>query len=620
MRRLFGPAALLLIASAVFLPALSASAGTSDFSFDSFDGDYTLTRGSDGVSHLDVVETLVARFPDFDQNRGIVRAIPNDYDGVDLGTVVHSVTDDKGNAVPYQQTDSGGFVELALGTDAFVHGAVTYVISYSQHNVVRSFADTNSDEFYWDINGTGWGQPFGRVSAVVHVDPSLVGTLTGNAACYVGAQGGTTKCPIQAPAGLGSTESPAPVATTPADFSASAENLAAGETLTVAIGFAPGTFVTPTPVGPPVAVPVPVGVDVLSGGLGLLGLGVLGGAIAAKRRSGRDARGKGIIIPEYSEPKGITILQSAHLVERQWTAIPAAIVRLAVRKNLRILAYPTQAGGAPYSLQYLGNDGAGAEDQTLLDDIFGTEPLAGAVIEFGQSNQTVMRALNELSTSARLSLESGGFKRKPGGRGLAALLVVIQVLLGIVTIGVLAFSLGAYYSVSALLLPTILVGTAAFIATAVLARRPLQLTDQGAEARDYLLGMKMYLTLAEQDRMRALQSPRGAERVDVGNNLEMVKLYEKLLPWAVLWGVEDQWMRELAVRVEQLPEKPDWFVAADGFNPLLFASTVQGFSRAMTPPVTTSSWSGSGGGSFGGGSFGGGFSGGGGGGGGGGGR
>jgi ABC-type glycerol-3-phosphate transport system substrate-binding protein len=89
MRRLLGSAALLAVAAAVLLPATAASADTSDFTFDSFDADYTITRADDGTSHLDVVETIVARFPDFDQNRGIIRAIPSDYDGVDLGTVVN---------------------------------------------------------------------------------------------------------------------------------------------------------------------------------------------------------------------------------------------------------------------------------------------------------------------------------------------------------------------------------------------------------------------------------------------------------------------------------------------------------------------------------------------------
>ena len=138
--------------------------------------------------------------------------------------------------------------------------------------------------------------------------------------------------------------------------------------------------------------------------------------------------------------------------------------------------------------------------------------------------------------------------------------------------------------------------------------------------------MTLYLTVAEEERMKFLQSPTGAERIDVGNNQEMIKLYEKLLPWAVLWGVEDQWSKELAVRVEADPsQQPDWFVGQTPFSAGLFTSAVGGFQSTVFTPTSGSgtSWSSSGSGfgsTFSGGSMGGGFSGGGGGGGGGGGR
>jgi uncharacterized membrane protein YgcG len=164
-----------------------------------------------------------------------------------------------------------------------------------------------------------------------------------------------------------------------------------------------------------------------------------------------------------------------------------------------------------------------------------------------------------------------------------------------------------------------------FVAFGVAGRRPV-LTDAGAEQRDYLLGMRDYLQLAEADRLRMLQSPEGADRVDVGNHVDLVKLYEKLLPFAVLWGIEDEWSKVLAIHYEAESTSPSWYVSQNAFNSSLFASSLVGLSTAVaataTPVVTSSSssWSGSSGGSFSGGSSGGGFSGGGGGGGGGGGR
>ena len=154
------------------------------------------------------------------------------------------------------------------------------------------------------------------------------------------------------------------------------------------------------------------------------------------------------------------------------------------------------------------------------------------------------------------------------------------------------------------------------------------LTRKGSLQREYLEGMKMYLELAEKERFRMLQSPDGAERVDVGDTKQIIKLYEKLLPFAVIWGVEDEWMQELVVHAGS-ENTPDWFRSTDGFNAIAFTNALRGSTTAATytppPPPSSSSWGGGGSSgssfsSFSGGSSGGGFSGGGGGGGGGGGR
>ena len=167
---------------------------------------------------------------------------------------------------------------------------------------------------------------------------------------------------------------------------------------------------------------------------------------------------------------------------------------------------------------------------------------------------------------------------------------------------------------------------------------PVLLSEAGVEQRDYLAGMKVYLDLAEADRFRMLQSPEGALRVtvpravpgqggaatDAGrtaatagtDTVELVKLYEKLLPYAVLWGVEQEWAAELAVYYEQESVTPGWFVSQNAFSGVYLVSALGGLGDSVltseTPTPSTSSWSSSGGGSFSGGSFGGGFSGGGG--------
>ncbi|MES1169460.1 MAG: DUF2207 domain-containing protein, partial [Leifsonia sp.] len=154
---------------------------------------------------------------------------------------------------------------------------------------------------------------------------------------------------------------------------------------------------------------------------------------------------------------------------------------------------------------------------------------------------------------------------------------------------------------------------------------PERLTAKGATVMEELEGLKLYLRLAEADRLKVLQSPSGAERsrVDPTDGTAVVKLYEKLLPWAIVFGLEEEWRKVLGAAYATTPTASSdstltsalWFT-----NLALLTNSYGAHSFATTPPAPSggSSWSGSGGSSFGGGFSGGGFSGGGGGGGGGG--
>ena len=575
----------------------AVSTDVDDFSFTSYDADYYLSRDADGASQLRTVETLVAQFPDFDQNRGIIRAIPDDYDGVPLQARVESVVDASGADVPFEESRSNGFLEIALGTDAFVQGSQTYTISYTQQNVVRNFADTGSDEFYWDTNGTGFSQPFGQVNARVHIDPELDAALTGNAACYVGTQGQDVGCElVESSDGAGSL------------FSTQASDLGPGENVTVAIGFAAGTFVVPEPPTPAAwATLLPVILMILTG------LTAIAAAVA-RVRLGRDARGRGVIVPQYSVPKDFNLFVGGDLVGRSATAVAAEFVSLAVRGNLRLADE-----GKKYSVRFVQADGLDEQEQALLIALFGKFPVPGDVKTLGTTDNALAARLKKVVGTTRAHVNSRGWRARPRWVVPVALLLVM-VALGALSLLLFVANLVAS-PVPSLAGMVILFPAVSGIVIAALCAIPARpLTEAGAEKRDFVKGLKVYLDLAEADRFRMLQSPEGADRVDIGDQRQVVKLYEKLLPWAVLWGVEKQWASELAVRYEAT-DAPDWFIGSSTFNAVAFSSSLRGFSSSATSaatPVYVSS--GSGGGSSSGGSFGGGFSGGGGGGGGGGGR
>ncbi|MEW1706405.1 DUF2207 domain-containing protein [Microbacterium sp. NPDC089190] len=594
----------LVVLSAMAVPA-PARADVGDFTFDSFSADMTLSRADDGHAELAVTETLVARFPDEDQNRGIIRSLPDDYDGVPLHTRVVSVTDASGAPIPYDVETDRREVRVLTGDDSFVRGVQTYVISYTQRDAIRSFADTNADEFYRDINGTQWEQPFGAVSARLRVDPALTDTaLDGAAACYVGTQGSSQTCTLDRATDGGGLV-----------FEAGAEGLAPGENVTIAVGFARGTFVAGEVVRTPLEQFSVDAAPLLAGSsLGAVGVGALGVAAAVMaRRRGRDAEGRGIIVAEYDPPAGVDVLQGAELVARRGTGIPAAIVDTAVTGHLRIV---DDGDARSLSLELVTAEGADALHGAILGAVFGAHARPGARVSLGPERQDVAKALQRLPLAAASELRARGWSEKQRlGRSLAAAGLAV----GAFVVAVLALILAAmgttpaWWQIAAIPV-TVVLGILSF----TLLRYRDRITDAGAPARDHLRGLREYLQLAEADRLRVLQSPEGAERrrIDAGDARQVLYLYERLLPWAIVWGVEKEWSEALDTRVRESGDDLHWYRGGGGFSSAALMSTMGTLRTASTPVTTTTSGSGS----FSGGSFGGGFSGGGSGGGGGGGR
>jgi hypothetical protein len=627
MKRYLALVAALVLPALVLVPSASATgapalrADTSDFTFESFDADYTLSRDADGLAEMRITETLVALFPDFDQNRGILRTIPRYYQGAPLNLSDFSVTDEDGTPVHFEQADvdtsydgSNAYeyraVELALGTDEFVRGRTTYVISYTAHNVAGHFSDSDGDELYWDVNGDEWQQSFGRVSATVHIDDSLTDALTGDSRCYWGSYGAVNECEISNPS--------------PGEFAATVSDLGSYTNLTIAIGFVGGTFVQPDlPQDSWVITKAPVWL--LYAALGLLVL-----AFIVRFVVWRDARGRGIIVPQYTTPDDRDLLEAGDLAEREDTAMAAQFVDLAVRGLVQVVdLYP---GGNDFgvndrfALDFVTKDGATPAELTILSILFADVDQPGERVQLTTLDASVGASLYSQRAKARRDTTKDGKRAQPKGsldkwlRRLGWLIVAGYVaILGWTFVNDVDFSPAIW--------PLIVSLVVLLIASGVLAK-PFLLTDAGAESRDYLLGMRDYLTLAEEDRLRVLQSPQGAERVVTTDKRAIVKLNEKLLPYAVLWGVEKQWSKQLEVDYAGIGESPSWL--NNDLSQVNLGNLVSSFSSnsmsAVRPIVSSSSssggssWSSGGGSSFSSGSSGGGFSGGGGGGGGGGGR
>lgn len=579
-----------VVASLVLLlgVATPAQADVDDFTFESFTADYTLTRAEDGTSRMRVVEELVAVFPESDQNRGIRRLLPLRYNGQPLNPQVESVTDAEGKARPLEEDDADNAREVVSRADDYLHGRQVYVITYTMDNVTWDFPDTGQ-EFNWDVNGTDWAQPFGEVTARLHLDGELAEALTGRQACYAGREKATTPC-----AEIAAADSGDGVVVT-----ARADALGPHETLTMAVGFEEGTFATfdTSYFAQPAAWAQVAGGAVALGGIGL--------ALGARRRWLRDGAGRPTIVAEYDPPRGIDALEAAVLLGRTSKAIPAEILEQAVVGSIRIVeGKKTFGGGHKMVAELVDLSRADGNGKRLLRAMFRSrEP--GAQFTFGTQNERVASVSTKIVTKADADMKQRGMRKVvPKSAYVWPIVVASLALVVMFVTGMLAATGGAEPAVPVVL--AIAGGLALVAVVLIVARRPL--TEEGAELRDHLKGLKEFIGWAEQDRIRMLQSPRGAERapVDVNDPRQKLVLYERLLPYAVVFGQEKKWSSELAILYTAAGVAgPAWYVGTGAFNASAFATSVGGLSAAAASSSSTSGGS-SGGGSAGGGGGGGG--------------
>src|SRR5690606_25765970 len=212
-----------------------AHADVDDFSYASWESQYDVSLDADGRAQAHVTETVVAEFPEFDQNKGIIRGYPERYEGAGLSIRVLSVTDADGRDVPFETENEDGMLLVLTGDDDYVHGRHTYVIESTMSDFMIHGSESGNDEFYWNLLPLNSTQDIGRFHATIHFAPELADALTGDVACYRGQVGERLPCPLDGPA----------VNADGASCTVESAARAAGDGVTVAIGFAAGTVIQP---------------------------------------------------------------------------------------------------------------------------------------------------------------------------------------------------------------------------------------------------------------------------------------------------------------------------------------------------------------------------------------
>ncbi len=554
---------LLFVGALLWTPQVHAQ--SADERIDRFD--VAIALKSDAT--FDVVETIHYNFGAA-QHHGIFRDIPVVYStqagnkSIGVGSV--SVQDEKGKPYPFTTSRIGPNEEIKIGDpNVLVSGSQTYVLHYTVARAIGYFPQY--DEIYWNVTGNGWKVPITEASATVllprSTDPSQL-----KLSCYQGAAGSNETCTSKA---NGSGE----------NVFAITRELRAGEGLTIALGFPLGIVHHPTFLENLLAF-------IKDNFVLFVPILVFVGMLYLWYTKGRDPRGRGTIIPEYEAPDHLTPVEMLALLKTGATneAVSAEIVYLATQGYLHIKRTEQKILGIFNSNEYTltkQKDGGdlGVFDKTLFNGLF----KEGNEVKVSDLKEKFYLTATQVKTEVLQSLvQKKYYVRDPNATRMRYVTVGVIILFGSIWGGsVLGLAAGVSGIMSGLLILAF-----GFFMPAV--------TKEGALAREYSRGLKLYLEVAEKDRINFHNAPEKSP-----------ELFEKLLPYAMVLGVEVAWAGQFEGMYTQ---PPSWYSdqSLTGFNSIVFAHSMHSFNSvaATTLASAPGGGSGSGGGGFSGGGMGGG--------------
>ena len=579
---------ILLTLAALLLTATAARAEI----IRSFDADLKLDR--DGTLH--VTERIAMDFEGASRH-GIFRIVPVQYERyrqrytVDMK--VEAVTDGQGHDRTYSVQRQGADLNVKIGdADRLVTGREEYDITYRLRRVVNVFTAGSADgkpepELYWNVTGNEWPYAIEKVTARL-TPPDGVPAEKVRAESYFGVAGSTEKGTVDYDGG-------AVVFT--------ADNLRPGEGLTIVARLPSGSVVLP---GWPTRLwwiikdwwPAVVFPSVA---FGLL--------FWRWTTAGRDVGGGQAIAVEWDPPENLSPAEMGTLIDEScdMSDVVSTLVDLAARGHLSIRQFddagwftsssdyrftkekppPGARDLLPHEQRFYDALFAGREHKVMLSELKGDFHA-----HLGGIRKGIYRALmNRKFFTANPETVRATYTMFGAFVGIAGLVLAFVGYQG----GFIAWGIGFALAGGLIL---------------IFSRAMPAKTLAGSTALREVLGFKRFLMLVEKDRL-------------VAEGKADPSTFSKLLPYAIVLGVADEWAGKFA---DLMTAPPDWFVSGRGgpFVPRIFIGDLgrgmgsMGQVFATRPQSTTnlsssrgggggfSGWSGGGGGGFSGGGFGGG--------------
>ena len=517
-----------------------------------------------------------------EQRHGIYRDIIEKYQRdsgnyyIDINVI--SVTDDKGNVWPYETSRQGIYYRIKIGdANKYVTGQQIYNIKYEVKGAINYF--TEHDELYWNVAGTGWPVAIEKAGATVHL-PQVLEMNQIQKTCYTGTLGSKAS------------DCQSSIADSQTVSYSANNNLAAGQDLTIVLGWPKGIVAVQKPVSSPTA-------KLITLGLWSLILPVLVFIILLYLwyKKGRDPRGRGTIIPQYESPDNLPPGAMGVVLDEKADPkdISATIVDLAVKGYLKIKQIEEKkifSRSTDYEFIKLkeADENLSDYEKKIFNNIFDS----GSSKKLSDLKNKFYTNLKEIKDALyNLVVKNNYFPFNPDKVRLSYFII------GLVLAIIGGFGIFTAFFLGFTTFSILLSGAIIMIFSRFMPRR----TQKGAEVLEEILGFKMFLSVTEKDRIKFHNAPE-----------KKPEQFEKFLPYAMVFGVEKEWAKQFE-GIYNTP--PSWYEGDfTTFSALYLAISLSSLSQAASTAIYSRPGGGAGGGhsGFGGGGFsGGGFGGGGGG-------
>jgi uncharacterized membrane protein len=564
-------ALLILFFGLLCFPSFSFARVTlTDWYIQDFDSKIVVNKDSS----LDIIETIKADCGNLPDKHGIFRILPTQVNisgkKIQMPVELIDITDQAGNKYAYQETKNSndGTVTWKIGdANKTVQGVNTYIIKYKVENTIR-FGNEKFDEFYWNLNGNFWTIQTDKFHASI-VFPSEINKQNATVEHYTGLANSKEK-------------SLATYAWTSPNVLeiSSNEALREGNGITASIIFPKNIIAPYAPslwrvYGEYLFFLIPLLIFII--------------CFLIWKKYGEDPRIDRAIIAEYSPPADLSPIEMGTLMKSggfENSFITAEIIWLATRGLIvikeieeKVLFFSTKDHELTQKHDAKVESTLNGAQQKILQAVF----VAGAVIKLSSLKNKFYTNIKDIQKVAKKSLVNKNLIQDAGiGIGLV-----------MKTISPIMLWLAFVLANNSIMLSISLVASAViiFIFGFLMPRR----TPQGAELNWQIEGFKLFMETVDKDRAAFY---------------EKENIFEKCLPYAILFGMTKQWIKKMQdiYGADYLATHSAlWYVGGiNVFNADNFASSINGLSSDIAASTSSPSGSGGSGGSGGGGGGGGG--------------